>query len=622
MSFAHGVSNNNNNNNNNTEYASNSEYGFSSESEFTDEEYDSVDDKALESSAEDDVALNNNNNDNNNNNSYKNNKDPFADLSRHELDQKLSLIVKALGFKSNPKGVCAGFAGMGLQALFIRDTQTLEGRANLIKTIPYPIFRDLRSILMKSLNEVKPIAQQKFSSASGLFNFDWLAEDERNQYKEYLHHLLCENLAKKVNQRTKTKKITNDEANLLISMITFCGSLDVIQTPYSKRFMTFFSDNNQPSEQDLVAALNLVQPDSLQNKGGVKKIAKYTGVYSVMDLQSLFAELSMHIKNSNESIAFLLQNTNHDIAFSYEPITDEWIVIDSIGLRILRTKNEKEIATSIVNSFSQNQIATFSTSIVTTTINEEQAYDKINSWINSNTWQAIHDPKAANRMISINAVDSDGYSWLFAAVEHGIDTAFIQTLIDNGADINQYNSFYDATPIIIAVEKCLYEHVELLLINGCISDVLTDKGLTLLEYAAAASDARMVKLLLKYGVKAELDVTKLDINTITHEISALISNAQTCKPIIDQLLEAGSIPSRIKVVRELYETMLIGDPQRTKAQVEHFHALEDLAARLNNDSDREELYSKYLTTKLADISTFINSYDASAPQSAFKKIKP
>ncbi len=145
--------------------------------------------------------------------------------------------------------------------------------------------------------------------------------------------------------------------------------------------------------------------------------------------------------------------------------------------------------------------------------------------------------KRAEANININEKDKDGFTALMVAVKIQAPIEIIQTLLDEGADINAeddwaYNALdhavennyveaaklfiekgadvnrtagYDRTALMIAAEANSADAVKLLLDNGAQIDVKdTMHNWSALMHAAAKNSADAVRVLMKHGANASL----------------------------------------------------------------------------------------------------------------------
>ena len=91
-------------------------------------------------------------------------------------------------------------------------------------------------------------------------------------------------------------------------------------------------------------------------------------------------------------------------------------------------------------------------------------------------------------------------------------------LIEKGADINYHIDSFD-DPIIIAIDDDNYQIVNLLLVNGAVTNALSEFGEPVLMCAAIRNNLQICKLLLEYGADINAENKKglsvLDVASIT-----------------------------------------------------------------------------------------------------------
>ena len=110
-------------------------------------------------------------------------------------------------------------------------------------------------------------------------------------------------------------------------------------------------------------------------------------------------------------------------------------------------------------------------------------------------------------------------------------SAFFETLIDLGADINVQRTNDKGTPLYLASWWNHYMAVRLLLENGADANILSDNGYSPLHIAASEGNFNVVRLLLDYGA----DVNIPDINGYTPFHCAVSQGSNLTELLIEKV---------------------------------------------------------------------------------------
>jgi hypothetical protein len=118
------------------------------------------------------------------------------------------------------------------------------------------------------------------------------------------------------------------------------------------------------------------------------------------------------------------------------------------------------------------------------------------------------------------------------------NTAKIQQLLDNGADINKRTLAYSRTPLLYAAETGNTNVVELLLSKGANINAPDAIGYTALMLATVRGHAECVKVLLAHG--ANIDQRTVALSQDLPSLTALDLAIKSGHPEIEQLIKAAS----------------------------------------------------------------------------------
>jgi hypothetical protein len=229
----------------------------------------------------------------------------LSSLGLRELHGTLRNLVTRLYPEATKKGICHGFALMGMQAIFLGQVDKFNERLEQLKTL-----RDLAFLEGKTSKEVVEVLKEKK-------DFDLLA------FLEGLH--LC-----------------MDGSRLYHHLF---GS--------SMRF--------QHSENCTEAAISMVASKELEEKGEIIKINEdRIGLYTEGELASYFTSLRKALNappalQSPISILLGTQRAPHSITVGYDPVENNWIFIDVNSERMERVVDDNEIANKVMNGYRFNK---------------------------------------------------------------------------------------------------------------------------------------------------------------------------------------------------------------------------------------------------------------------------
>ena len=99
----------------------------------------------------------------------------------------------------------------------------------------------------------------------------------------------------------------------------------------------------------------------------------------------------------------------------------------------------------------------------------------------------------------INQIDEKDNMTLLGAAAKGGNSYMIKVLLDQGADIEKGDTYYEATPLIIALDEWRFDAAKFLISKGANVHAINFLGETPLHHAVETDSAEMVRLLLDKG---------------------------------------------------------------------------------------------------------------------------
>lgn len=154
-----------------------------------------------------------------------------------------------------------------------------------------------------------------------------------------------------------------------------------------------------------------------------------------------------------------------------------------------------------------------------------------------------------------NSTDDDviGCTPLHHAVEEleeGGSLDAIKILINNGADVNKWNTLETATPLILAVFNENIDAAQILLDAGADTNVNSGQGDTPLRWSVEENNYDMVTLLLKYGGNGLIDEFGGDMGLTALGIAASQLNIRMIKLLVDAGANIEEIDDEYLTARE------------------------------------------------------------------------
>ncbi len=273
--------------------------------------------------------------------------------------------------------------------------------------------------------------------------------------------------------------------------------LDGIEIYHNSRYYKHLSETGTVTEaQNSALALTLVQPTSIEKKGGIESMVSFSGAYASR------SELTEHFKifraallsepELKSPVAFILNDANHAIAVGFDPTKNKWLLADAEDLPIKEIDSDMAIALAVKYALNGmlSKAAIFSTTIYATKA-QSIALDRAFSQIESNPeWEKIHTVTPEKAVL----IDKQGTSWLL--ITHHIETMY--KLLLAGANPNQ-QAQNGLTALRMALQNRDIEMAKMLLDFGANPNIATKKGITPFMSAAYQNLSDFFILLLEKG---------------------------------------------------------------------------------------------------------------------------
>lgn len=413
----------------------------------------------------------------------------YKPISHRELLQ----YMKQLGYEINEKGMCYGFAHMGMQAILADDLETYNRRLEIIE-----------KLRISSEEEVEEKIKNKI-----------LPKEISNEIKK-----IEEKIKNNIPPLTKMELVElQKERDILLSIPAFFDGVALYYQIYKYPFL--FKEKTRPKIQNAELTFSHALPQKLIIKDGskynIEKLASFSGIYNQNELTAYFKTLFNALKECNQPISFVLSSTIHVVTIGYDPKKQTWQWIDS---STAQEKKDYEIADLVMSTFSENNIAAFSTKIYVRNSESKQVKKYLNICEKNQAWRdlcKITEEKTQRK-------DSRGTSWLHIAAQNG-DVNVVKLLLGAGARRNQARKDDGATPLYIAVYNGHVKVTKLLLAaNVNPNPALEDTGVTPLHAATQNGDIDMMKLLLAKG--ANPNQARKDNRATPLHVAAYIGNAK------------------------------------------------------------------------------------------------
>jgi len=387
--------------------------------------------------------------------------------------------AQALGYRSNPDGVCHGVAHMGMHAWLLNDIDTFKNRLKRIYSIPVDQFANQADVDMRAFLDGIELYQQPYHYRQRVFD-------------------------KHLSQKAEDAQVI-DEYVQPIKLLAK-GGVAIAKKP------------TEPQE------------------------SSFSGIYAEYEMVTYFSSFQRALANRNppfqERVSLILRCVGHSIHVGYDPKTKIWCLIDGENLEQVDKQYDdiNILASEVMHSFFGKEIFSniaFATDIYTTGHHLAELLPCIADWKESNEWKAIHELSA----LRIMPTDDNMNSW-FSAASAGGCLDDVNKLLNIGVDVNQQNAVGitplhraasgnhlaivkrllsvpgiqvnqptpdDVTALILAADLGNFDVVrELLKAQDIRVDLQTKQGETALMFAASNGHLDVVNILLENGANINL----------------------------------------------------------------------------------------------------------------------
>lgn len=274
------------------------------------------------------------------------------------------------------------------------------------------------------------------------------------------------------------------------------GFFDGVEVHFqSHLYPELFENHRQPSHQEFLTTLPLTAPTALREP--IEKIASFTGLYTaehdeIYHYFDSFQTVALERAQATQPIVFILNHSTHAITVGFDPVKQEWLLIDANQLPTQALSTTRAIADAIMSAFSSNDNLIFSSELFATHSQATPWTHCLERWKASDAWQQMHTPTRKKAL----AIDSKNATWLLIAAKNG-DQSCIQALLSLGAQAH-HGITDDATPLYL-VETQGHLEITQQLVNGLDDNMLNHRnshGATALYIAAQNGHFDIVKALV------------------------------------------------------------------------------------------------------------------------------
>lgn len=378
------------------------------------------------------------------------------------IDHNMLLdAMEQCGYQVDNEGMCYGFSHMAMQAILAKDVTTYNRRLSVIEELMNKGETILDEIdkVRKKIIDSKPQTQKEYD--------ELLSQKEKD----------------------------------ILSIPAFFDGVSLYYRP--ELFPDFFEqqvalDQHAEISMPLVASSALTLPQTTKNKEeiNIEKMDTFSGAYNKKELTDYFDTLLkiLHEQNLDQPLSFVLHSANHTVAMGYDPIKKSFLWTNSSAA--IEVKNAEEMAGHVMDAFSTNGIAVFSTDVYGRKTDRDFILPMLEDYYNSPAFTSAHIVNEAKA----KQTDSHHTSLLMIALDRDINT-MVAALLKYGANPNQAGE--KQTPLMMAVNKTIDDEKTVKLLLAAKADpnlVLSNgDGATALHYAVARGNLKVSQLLLDAG---------------------------------------------------------------------------------------------------------------------------
>lgn len=413
----------------------------------------------------------------------------MSSLSHSHLMQ----LKDKLGYRKLD-GVCTGFSGMLMQAIFANDEKSFYDRLEFIAS-----YSDDLDDLVKDIR----LVQNKYRSS--LYVELTLWDRIVGFFRSIIEFIFGKKSEKKQEPLQSgpalAREFSEDDRRLLEILSFFDGMALYLQPgDYADAF-----DGTYISQNDMQKIYNFTKPDCLDTTTLTMLLDKSHG-FTKQELTDYFKDLAEILDAEKQTTAIMLRSVTHTILVKWSAGEHQWELINVNNLdkapgihRHFKAKEADLLAENVFQSFISNygeqykncifQTQVFTASPPESLVEKLQAFD------------SRHSITKKHAQIT----DSDG-QLLYLACRFGrLET--VKQLLTHGANINAiYNgirdSYHGESALFHACNKGYVDIVNELLEHGADVNVVC-RGMSPLYKACKNGHLEVVKALLKHGAKVD-----------------------------------------------------------------------------------------------------------------------
>ncbi|OGT42313.1 MAG: hypothetical protein A3F13_07305 [Gammaproteobacteria bacterium RIFCSPHIGHO2_12_FULL_40_19] len=217
--------------------------------------------------------------------------------------------------------------------------------------------------------------------------------------------------------------------------------------------------------QNSIIALAAIQNTQITTQRGIKRIAHFTGAYSMLELRRYFDLLQESASATACTFALLIGSPLHAIMIGFDFMAKKWVFVDANRLpqRNFQYFNAARLALETNRALSSLKSGStiFSTQLLTTRDAESAANNLLDQLNRDERWKKIH--RVSERKAKMS--DAFNSNWLMeaCAIESEIDV--VKSLIKKGANMGKMNQL-NLSPLAYAIFRGNHPATKMLLRKG------------------------------------------------------------------------------------------------------------------------------------------------------------
>lgn len=376
------------------------------------------------------------------------------------------------------------------------------------------------------------------------FTLRWLEavlSDNETVFNGYVNSI-CENentIVEQINEAKKKKgvNLTQQQSNAL-TIGAFYDSLKLYHSPEKHALLL-----NRPLNQNNIEELSyFASSEKVTERGGLKNLYSYPGIYTEQELQAYLDNLRLHIEQSNPAVekplGFILSSSNHTIGLVYQPQIG-WLFMDinQFPAKNFLLNQTDLIAQHIIAGLKNNNktpYTTFNSSIFT--LSDTPNLEKLKKNFDFFKSKQCIDTTIEQREDDVNLA--------YIAAEHN-HTDMLHELAKHKAYLNRKNAHGD-TVAHIAAKYGNTEVIKLLKSKRFNFNQRNNNGDTPVFMAAQAGYTDVISKLHKYGAdlnQADIEGATPAYASATENHAEIISKLHECNADLNKANNKGRTPA-------------------------------------------------------------------------------